>query len=83
MDLLQIAAELKRRRVVRVVIGYGLAAFIAGSVDSEVYRIPFAVTQQAVAWGCLGVIAAALVSGLVVRRRLDTLDLVAVLKIRE
>jgi putative ABC transport system permease protein len=64
-------------------VGYGLAALIAASVDSEVYRIPFAVTQQAVAWACLGVTAAALVSGLVVRRRLDSLDLVGVLKIRE
>jgi putative ABC transport system permease protein len=36
-----------------------------------------------VAWSCLGIIAAAVISGLIVRRRLDRLDLVAVLKIRE
>ena len=34
-------------------------------------------------WSFLGIIAAAVVSGLIVRRQLDQLDLVAVLKIRE
>jgi putative ABC transport system permease protein len=64
-------------------IGYGLAALIVQSVDSEVYRFPLTVTPQAIAWGALTVIAAAMFSGLVVRRRLDQLDLVGVLKIRE
>jgi len=53
------------------------------SLDSEVYRFPLVVTPRALAWSCLGVLAAALVSGLVVRRKLDHLDLVAVLKTRE
>jgi putative ABC transport system permease protein len=63
--------------------GYGLTALIVQSVESEVYRFPLYVSRQAVAWSFLGIIAAALVSGLLVRRRLDALDLVAVLKIRE
>jgi len=63
--------------------GYGMAAAIVGSVDSEVYRFPLYVSRQAVASSFLGIIAAALVSGLSVRRKLDRLDLVAVLKIRE
>jgi putative ABC transport system permease protein len=54
-----------------------------GSIDSEVYRFPLYVSRQAVAWSFLGIIGAALVSGLIVRRKLDALDLVAVLKIRE
>jgi putative ABC transport system permease protein len=53
------------------------------SIDSEVYRFPLYVTRQAIASSFLGIIAAACVSGLLVRRRLDRLDLVAVLKIRE
>ncbi len=65
------------------VFGYGLTALIVQSVESEVYRFPLYVSRQAVAWSFLGIIAAALVSGLLVRRRLDALDLVAVLKIRE
>jgi putative ABC transport system permease protein len=64
-------------------IGYGLASLVIYSVDSEVYRFPLIVTPQAVAWASLTIIAAAMFSGLVVRRRLDQLDLVGVLKIRE
>jgi len=64
-------------------LGYSLAAVIVGSIDSEVYRFPLYVSRQAVAWSFLGIIGAALISGLIVRRMLDALDLVAVLKIRE
>jgi putative ABC transport system permease protein len=63
--------------------GYSLTAAIVRSVDSEVYRFPLYVSRAAVAWSFLGIIAAALVSGMLVRRQLDKLDLVAVLKIRE
>ena len=63
--------------------GYSLSAAIVSSIDSEVYRFPLYVTRQAVATSFLGIIGAAVVSGLLVRRRLDRLDLVAVLKIRE
>ena len=63
--------------------GYMLAALIVGSIESEVYRFPLYVSTQAVAQSFLGIVGAATVSGLLVRRRLDQLDLVAVLKIRE
>ena len=63
--------------------GYSLSAAIVSSIDSEVYRFPLYVSRHAVAISCLGIIAAAIISGLLVRRRLDRLDLVAVLKIRE
>jgi putative ABC transport system permease protein len=63
--------------------GYSLTAAIVRSVDSEVYRFPLYVSRAAVAWSFLGIIAAALISGMLVRRQLDKLDLVAVLKIRE
>jgi putative ABC transport system permease protein len=68
---------------VGAIIGYGLSSAIVQSIDSEVYRFPLIVTPQAVAWSFLTIIAAAMVSGLVVRRQLDRLDLVAVLKTRE
>ncbi len=64
-------------------LGYGIGAVIVHAIESELYRFPLIVGRQAIAWACLTAIAAALVSGLVVRRRLDRLDLVAVLKIRE
>jgi len=63
--------------------GYSLSAAIVGMIDSEVYRFPLYVSRQAVALSFLGIIAATVFSGLVVRRKLDQLDLVAVLKIRE
>jgi putative ABC transport system permease protein len=68
---------------VGAVFGYGLSAAIVQTVQSEVYRFPLYVSRQAVAWSCLGIIGASVVSGLLVRRRLDQLDLVAVLKVRE
>ena len=68
---------------VGAVLGYGLSLLIAQTVQSEVYRFPLVVSRQPVAWALLGIIGAALVSSLAVRRRLDKLDLVAVLKIRE
>jgi putative ABC transport system permease protein len=68
---------------VGLLVGWGLGLLIVSSLDSEVYRFPLVVTPQAMAWSCLGVLAAAALSGLVVRRRLDHLDLVAVLKVPE
>lgn len=64
-------------------IGYGLGLFIMSMFQNEVFRIPFIVTPATVAWGWLTIIGAAALSALAVRRRLDRLDLVAVLKSRE
>jgi putative ABC transport system permease protein len=68
---------------VGALMGHGLATFIMLSIDSEVYRFPLVVRPQTIAWAFLTIVAASTFSGLVVRRRLDHLDLVAVLKIRE
>jgi putative ABC transport system permease protein len=51
--------------------------------NNEVYRLSFVMSRATIAWSCLIVIAAAFISGLVVRRRIDHLDLVAALKTRE
>jgi putative ABC transport system permease protein len=64
-------------------IGYLLGELIMGVFKNEVYRLSFTVTPATTAWSFLVVITAALISGLAVRRRLDRLDLVAVLKTRE
>jgi putative ABC transport system permease protein len=63
--------------------GYGMAVAITQSLDTEVYRFPLVVSRSGIAWAFLTIIGAAAASGFMVRRRLDTLDLVAVLKIRE
>jgi putative ABC transport system permease protein len=65
------------------VMGYYLAELMVSSLQSEVYRIPLTVAPWSVGWASLAVTGAAVVSGLIVRRRLDRLDLVAVLKTQE
>ena len=64
-------------------VGWALSKWILMSFDSEVYRIPLVITAPNIAWSLLTVLAASLISALVVRRKLDKLDLVAVLKTRE
>jgi putative ABC transport system permease protein len=66
-----------------VLIGWGLTHWALLALQNELYRFPLLVAPRDAAWACLTVIVAAAVSGLVVRRRLDRLDLVAVLKTRE
>ncbi len=66
-----------------VVIGYGLGVAIMLAFDNEVYRLSFTASAGTLAWSWLTVIAATALSALVVRRRLDRLDLVAVLKAKE
>jgi putative ABC transport system permease protein len=65
------------------VLGYTLGQLIMLGFNNEIYRLSFVVEASTVAWAFLTVIGAAMVSGLLVRRRLDHLDLVAVLKTRE
>ena len=64
-------------------LGYTLASVVIHSVDSELFRIPLVVRKQTFGFAALVVLLAALVSGLVVRRRIDHLDLISVLKTRE
>lgn len=64
-------------------LGYLLAFATVFAFESELYRIPLIVEPYVYASASLLVIAAALVSGLVVRRRIDRLDLIEVLKTRE
>lgn len=68
---------------VGAVIGYSLGSLIMGTMPREMYRLSFVATGATAAWAFLVVIAAAFVSGLAVRRRIDRFDLVAVLKTRE
>jgi len=64
-------------------IGFVLGQVIMTAFNNEVYRLSFVTSPATIAWSFLVVILAALVSGLLVRRRLDRLDLVGVLKTRE
>jgi putative ABC transport system permease protein len=66
-----------------VVCGSGLAWLTLALLRNELYRIPFIIERSTYGWAIVTVVAASLLSGLLVRRRLERLDLVAVLKTRE
>jgi putative ABC transport system permease protein len=65
------------------ILGRWLVALITMTADPENYRMPTYVSSATYAFGTVITIAAAAISALVVRRRLDQLDLVSVLKARE
>jgi putative ABC transport system permease protein len=65
------------------VIGYGFAYATVVGFESELYRVPLIVGRDAYAIASLVVFAAAAVSALVVRRRVNRLNLIEVLKTRE
>ncbi|HEX3126391.1 MAG TPA: ABC transporter permease [Thermoanaerobaculia bacterium] len=64
-------------------LGWGLAVLVLQSFGTELYRFPLVLTRQAFASAGMTVVLSALVSGLAVRRQLDRLDLIAVLKTPE
>jgi len=64
-------------------LGYGLAVWLGGAISTELFRLPVVVEPRTYAAAISVFAAAALASALVVRRRLDRLDLIAVLKARE
>lgn len=64
-------------------LGYGFAKLVIDGVESDLFRIPFVVETATFAMASLVVLGASLVAALIVRRRIDNLDLIAVLKTRE
>jgi len=64
-------------------IGYSLALLITDAFKTELFRIPFAILPDTFGISMLIVLGATLASAYVVRRRLEHLDLIAVLKTRE
>lgn len=64
-------------------IGYGLVCIVSEFMNSELYRIPVVVRPFTYGFAICVALLSAIVSGLVVRRKLDHLDLIAVLKTRE
>ncbi len=60
--------------------GYGGAALLVLAFDTELYRLPFVLHPDTYAYAVIVILVAAVVSALIVRRRIDLLDLVAVLK---
>jgi putative ABC transport system permease protein len=68
---------------VGMVLGSALAQFMELLFQNELYRVRVVLTARDAAWSALTVILAASLSALAVRRQLDRLDLVQVLKTPE
>ncbi|GEO83851.1 MULTISPECIES: ABC transporter permease [Alphaproteobacteria] len=65
------------------VLGYAFSKLVTEGIESDLFRIPFFINQSTFAIASLVVLGASLASALIVRRRIDELDLIAVLKSRE
>jgi len=68
---------------VGILVGIGLIGVLVLAFSSDLYRLPVVLAPDNIALGATVVVASALVSGLILWRRLGRLDLVAVLKTRE
>jgi putative ABC transport system permease protein len=64
-------------------MGYGFAWGLTSMVDQEVFRFPLVVERSTYGVATSVVLLASTISGLLVRRSLDHLDLIAVLKSRD
>jgi putative ABC transport system permease protein len=66
-----------------LLIGYGLCRAMAQAMTTEMFRIPFIIHPSTYGFASVIVLGAAVVSGLIVRRKIDRIDMVTALKIRE
>jgi putative ABC transport system permease protein len=66
-----------------MLLGYGLSTLIVSLIQTDEFYFPVVILPTTYAFAILAVALAGVVSGLIVRRRIDQLDLVAVLKTRE
>ncbi|MEM6329798.1 MAG: FtsX-like permease family protein [Planctomycetota bacterium] len=66
-----------------MLMGYWFAAMLVYFMDQEVFRFPLVIRPHTYGLACSVILAASVVSGLLVRRSLDRLDLIAVLKARD
>lgn len=65
------------------IVGYWFTWLLFTSMESELYRVPFVINRDTYGYTSVVILVAATVSALLVRHRIDTLDLIAVLKTRE
>ena len=64
-------------------LGRGLSELMAASFNTELFRVPLTIESSTYGLSVIIALAATLISALVVRHRLDHLDLIEVLKTRE
>lgn len=81
--LAELGAELLLALPLGALLGRLLAGVLVQAMQSDQIDFPVVVSSATYGIAALSVLAAGLVSALVVRRRIDRLDLVSVLKVRE
>jgi putative ABC transport system permease protein len=64
-------------------IGYGMSYVATLALDTETHRFPLVVSRATFAYATVVILLAAFVSAVMVRRMVDRLDLIAVLKVKE
>jgi putative ABC transport system permease protein len=64
-------------------LGFALAWFLAQAMSSDLFRLPFVISPATFGYAATVVLVVTAASGLLVRRQLDRMDLVAVLKSRD
>ena len=64
-------------------IGYGLCIYMVKALESDLFRVPLIIERGTYSLAAAVVLVSAVLSGLIVRRKLDHLDLVEVLKTKE
>lgn len=68
---------------VGMLMGAGLAAWSLAAFETEMFSFPFVLTHRTLGASAMVVLAAAVFSALLVRRQINRLDLIGVLKTRE
>lgn len=79
----ELAIEIALALPLGMIFGYFLASAIVTMIETDEFYFPFVIQPATYAFAALCVLAAGAMSALIVRRRVDTLDLVGVLKTRE
>lgn len=81
--LRELAIELLLAIPVGCALGYGLSWLVVQLTHSDLIQIPVIVSTRTYAFAALAIVIAGAASALIVRRRVDHLNLVGVLKTRE
>ena len=79
----ELAFELALALPLGCALGYALAWTMVRMTHSDLLAIPLVIAPRTYALAALAVVAAGVASALIVRRRIDRLDLIGVLKTRE
>ena len=79
----EMAAQVLLALPLGMAIGYAMVLGLTSTVDPETYSLPVVLSARTYAFATVIVLASSALSALLVRRRLDKLDLIGALKTRQ